>query len=248
MPERARPTLYLIPTMLAAGDPRLVLPANTIAIAIGLDHFVAERAKTARAFLKAIGHPKPLQEIAIEELNEHTPADRIPPLLAPLRGGCSCGLLAEAGCPAIADPGAPLVLLAHQADIRVQPLVGPSAIVLALMASGLEGQRFAFHGYLPARQADREAAIRRIELESRRRRETQIFIETPYRNLSLFQSLMECCGRDTLLCIASDLGGPAERVATRPVADWKRGTPRAAIARLPAVFLLYVPRSAQGRD
>lgn len=247
MSERTPPTLYLIPATLAAGDPRLVLPTRAIAVAVGLDRFVAERAKRARAFLRAIGHPKPLQEITIDELNEHTPAERLPALLAPLRAGQSCGLLAEAGCPTIADPGAPLVLLAHQAGVRVQPLVGPSAILLALMGSGLEGQRFAFHGYLPARKADREEEIRRIELESRRHQSTQIFIETPYRNPQLFESLMERCGPETLLCIAVDLTGPAEEVATRPVADWRRRTPP-AIARRPAVFLLYAPRSAQRRS
>lgn len=233
------PTLYLIPSNLAEGDPRLVLPASAVAVAATLDHFVAEHAKRARAFLKAIGHPKPLREIAIEELNEHTPADRIPALLAPLNAGVSCGLLAEAGCPAVADPGAPLVLLAHQAGVKVQPLVGPSAVILALMASGLQGQRFAFHGYLSATKGGREQQISALEIESRRRDETQIFIETPYRNLQLFESLMACCEPETLLCIASDLTGPGERVTTRAVADWRRGT-SPAIGRLPAVFLLYV--------
>lgn len=238
MAGRPGPTLYLIPSNLAAGDPRLVLPANTIAIAVGLDHFIAERAKTARAFLKATGHPKPLREIVIEELNEHTPAERIPALLAPLRAGFSCGLLAEAGCPAIADPGAPLVMHAHRAGIRVQPLVGPSAIVLALMASGLPGQRFAFHGYLPAGKEGREQKLRLLEIESRRRDETQIFIETPYRNLQVFESLMTCCAPQTLLCIASDLTGCAERVTTAPASDWRRRPPP-VIAKLPTVFLLY---------
>ena len=246
MAELSDPTLYLIPSNLAAGDPRLVLPANAIAIAVGLDHFVAERAKTARTFLKAIGHPKPLREIGIEELNEHTPADRIPALLAPLRAGFSCGILAEAGCPAIADPGAPLVLLAHQAGIGVRPLVGPSAIILALMASGLPGQRFAFHGYLPAGKGEREQQLRLLDIESQRRHETQIFIETPYRNLQLFESLMTCCRPKTLLCIASDLTGCAERVTTASVDDWRRGAPP-AIAKLPTVFLLYATGSAQHR-
>ena len=232
------PTLYLIPSNLAEGDPRLVLPASAVAVAATLDHFVAERARSARAFLKALGHPKPLREIAIEELNEHTPADRIPALLAPLNAGFSCGLLAEAGCPGIADPGAPLVLLAHQAGVKVQPLVGPSAIILALMASGLQGQRFAFHGYLSATKGDREQQLKALEVESRGRDETQIFIETPYRNLQVFESLMACCGPGTLLCIASDLTGLGERVTTRSVSDWRRAAPP-VIGGLPAVFLLY---------
>jgi 16S rRNA (cytidine1402-2'-O)-methyltransferase len=238
------PTLYLVPSNLAAGDPRLVLPASAIAVATTLDYFVAERARSARALLKAIGHPTPLREIVIEELNEHTPADRIPDLLAPIRAGTSCGLLAEAGCPAVADPGAPLVLLAHQTGVPVKPLVGPSAIILALMGSGLQGQRFAFHGYLPAKQGDREQRLRVLESESRSRDETQIFIETPYRNLALFESLMTCCGPATLLCVASDLTGPRERVTTCSVADWRRAAPT-AIDRNPAVFLLYARGSPQ---
>lgn len=238
MTDCPTPTLYLIPSSLAAGDPRLVLPASAIAMATTLEHFVAERAKTARAFLRSIGHAKPLRDIAIEELNEHTPAARIPDLLAPLHAGRSCGLLAEAGCPAIADPGAPLVLAAHRAGVRVQPLVGPSAVILALMASGLPGQRFTFHGYLPAAKGEREQQLKILETESSRRHETQIFIEAPYRNLPLFESLVTACGRETLLCIASDLTGGTERVATRTIGDWQRAAPP-AIARLPAVFLLY---------
>ena len=238
------PTLYLVPSNLAAGDPRLVLPASAIAVATTLDYFVAERARSARALLKAIGHATPLREIVIAELNEHTPATRIPELLAPIRAGTSCGLLAEAGCPAVADPGAPLVLLAHQTGVTVKPLAGPSAIILALMASGLQGQRFAFHGYLPAKQGDREQQLRMLESESRRRDETQIFIETPYRNLALFESLMACCGPDTLLCVASDLTGSSERVTTCSIADWRRSA-ATAIGRDPAVFLLYARGSTQ---
>jgi 16S rRNA (cytidine1402-2'-O)-methyltransferase len=236
--HRPGATLYLIPSNLAAGDPTRVLAASALAVAGTLDHFIAERAKSARAFLKAIGHPRLLREITIEELNEHTPEHRIPALLAPLRAGVSCGLLAEAGCPAVADPGAPLVLLAHQAGVRVKPLVGPSAIILALMASGLQGQRFAFHGYLSATKGDREEQLRTLEAVSRSRDETQIFIETPYRNLQLFGSLLACCAPDTLLCVASDLTGPAERVSTRSVADWRRGD-LPAIGKLPSVFLLH---------
>ncbi len=243
----SEPTLYLIPSTLAAGDPIQVLPASVLATATTLDHFVAERARSARAFLKAIGHPKPLQGIAIEELHEHTPTKHIPALLAPLRAGFSCGLLAEAGCPAVADPGAPLVLLAHEAGMRVKPLVGPSAIMLALMASGLQGQRFAFRGYLPAAKRDREQQLGMLEAESQHRDETQIFIETPYRNLQLFESVVACCGAHTLLCVASDLTGSGEQVTTRPVAHWRRST-LPALAKRPTVFLLYAPRgSAQRR-
>jgi 16S rRNA (cytidine1402-2'-O)-methyltransferase len=153
-------------------------------------------------------------------------------------------MIAEAGCPTIADPGAPLVLLAHRAGIRVHPLVGPSAIVLALMASGLPGQRFAFHGYLPTARGKRERQLRILEVESQSREETEIFIETPYRNLPLLESLVACCRPATLLCVASDLTGPEERVMTRTVADWRHKAPP-AIAKLPTVFLLYAGASAE---
>jgi 16S rRNA (cytidine1402-2'-O)-methyltransferase len=241
------PTLYLIPSNLAEGDPRFVLPVSTVSVASRLNFFVAENAKAARAFLKAIGHPMPLRDIGIQELNEHTPPDRVPALLAPLNAGDSCGLLAEAGCPAVADPGAPLVLLAHQSGITVKPLVGPSSIMLALMASGLQGQRFAFHGYLPAKKESREDQLKVLEADSRNRNQTQIFIETPYRNLQVFESLTSCCAPETLLCIASDLTGSNERVTTRQVGDWRR-RPLPEIGKIPTVFLLYAGRpSAQRR-
>lgn len=241
MPEQQRPTLYLIPSSLAEGDPALLLPPVVLAVARSLRCFIAENAKTARSFLKAIGHPIPLREIEIAQLNEHTSPDRLPPLLAPLRRGASCGLLSEAGCPAVADPGAVLVLLAHDAGIAVRPLVGPSSILLALMASGLPGQRFAFHGYLPVPPADREERLRSLESRSRDQNETQIFIETPYRNVPLFESLIACCAPNTLLCVASDLTGVGERVTTRTIAAWRAsGAP--AIRNVPSVFLLSAVR------
>lgn len=235
------PTLYLIPSNLAEGDPALVLPLAVLRVAGSLRHFIAENAKTARAFLKAIGHPLPLRELWISELSEHTPSEALPALLAPLRKGFPCGLLSECGCPAIADPGAALVLLAHESGIPVRPLVGPSAILLALMGSGLQGQRFVFHGYLPAAQAEREQEVKRLESDSRDHDRTHVFIETPYRNRSLFESLMACCAPQTLLCIASDLTGPAENITTRTVAAWRRGeTPQPQ--RIPAVFLICANR------
>jgi len=244
MLEQRRPTLYLIPSNLADGDPALVLPATTVAVARSLRHFIAENAKMARTFLKAIGHPLPLREIEIAELNEHTPLDRLPALFAPLRAGRSCGLLSDAGCPAVADPGAELILLAHETGVSVRPLVGPSAILLALMASGLQGQRFAFHGYLPAERAEREQRVNALESASRDRDQTQVFIETPYRNMPLFDSLVRCCAPDTLLCVASDLTGAGERVTTRTVAAWRRSD-APAIQKVPTVFLLYADRSFQ---
>jgi len=202
-----------------------------------LTHFVVEQAKTARAFLKAAGTDTPLQELQLEELNEHTRADALDRLLAPLRAGHDVGLLSEAGCPAVADPGANLVALAQQENIRVVPLIGPSSLLLALMASGLNGQRFAFQGYLPAKDADRSKALRDLESESRKRAQTQLFIETPYRNRAMFDAILLACQPGTRLTVATDLTLPGESVLTRTIQQWKKQTPP-EIERRPTVFLL----------
>lgn len=225
--------LYAIPTPLGgtAGD---ALPAPALLTVRSLRDFVVENAKTARAFLKAAGNdPK---EVRILELNERT---SISELLKPLREGFSVGLLSEAGCPAIADPGALLVDAAHQAGIRVVPLIGPSSIVLALMASGLEGQRFAFCGYLPREAEERRKKIKEIEARSRRECETQIFIETPYRNEPMFSALLETCAPATRLCVASDLTMGSEAIKTSSIAEWCKTPPK--IGKRPTVFLLLAP-------
>jgi 16S rRNA (cytidine1402-2'-O)-methyltransferase len=189
---------------------------------------VVENARSARAFLGALGMP--VRSLNIQVIGEeHDP-------LAPLREKRPLGLLSEAGCPAIADPGAALVEAAHREGFRVVPLVGPSSIVLALMASGLEGQRFAFCGYLPREQAERKRRIADLERRSRKEKETQIFIETPYRNEALLAALLESCAPGTRLCVAADLTLPGESIQTRPVAEWRRA--KAVIGRRPAVFLL----------
>lgn len=214
-------TLYLIPVPLGPVSPETCLPPDTLAVARRLEHFVAERAKTARAHLKAMGHPRPMQSLQIEELNEHTPAAAISALLAPLMAGHDLGLLSEAGCPAVADPGAALVLAAHRANLPVAPLIGPSAILLALMASGLGGQRFAFHGYLPAREPERGQAIRALEAAARRERATQLFIETPYRSAALLEALAQTLAGKTLVTVAADLTLPGQTIATRSAAQWR---------------------------
>lgn len=219
--------LYCIPTPLG-GSPREALPAPTIGIIRSLGDFVVENAKSARAFLGALDMP--VRELSIKVIGE----ERDP--LAPLREKRSVGLLSEAGCPAIADPGAALVEQAHRGGFRVVPLVGPSSIVLALMASGLEGQRFAFCGYLPRDGADRKKKILELESRSRREKETEIFIETPYRNDALLGALLEACKPQTRLCVAADLTLPTESIKTLPVAEWRRA--KATIGRRPAVFLL----------
>lgn len=229
-------TLYLIPVPLGPGDPQAVLPPTVLATLRPLTHFVVEQAKTARAFLKAAGTEAPLQSLQLAELNEHTRREDIAALLEPLQAGHDVGLLSEAGCPAVADPGADLVALAQAQGIRVVPLIGPSSLLLALMASGLNGQRFAFHGYLPARDSERTKAIRDLESESRKRRQTQIFIETPYRNRALFDALLQGCQPGTRLTVATDLTLPGESVLTRSIAAWQKSPPD--FERRPTVFLL----------
>ncbi|MBS1132241.1 MAG: Uroporphyrin-III C/tetrapyrrole (Corrin/Porphyrin) methyltransferase [Proteobacteria bacterium] len=230
-------TLYLIPVPLGPTPPQDSLPQNVLATIWPLSHFVVEQAKTARAFLKAAGTEKPLQELHLEELNEHTRADALDRLLAPLRAGHDVGLLSEAGCPAVADPGANLVALAQQNNIRIVPLIGPSSLLLALMASGLNGQRFAFQGYLPTKDGDRSKALRDLESESRKRVQTQIFIETPYRNRAMFDAILQACQPATRLTVATDLSLPGESVLTRTIQQWKKQTPP-EIERRPTVFLL----------
>jgi 16S rRNA (cytidine1402-2'-O)-methyltransferase len=230
-------TLYLIPVPLGPASPQEVLHPGVLTTLRPLRHFVVEQAKSARAFLKAAGTDLPLQELQLAELNEHTRPAELDQLLAPLRAGHDIGLLSEAGCPAVADPGADLVALAQRENIRVVPLIGPSSLLLALMASGLNGQRFAFQGYLPAKDGERLKALRDLEAESRKRQQTQLFIETPYRNRAMFDAILLACQGNTRLCVATDLSLPGESVRTRTIAEWKKQMPP-DIERRPTVFLL----------
>ena len=230
-------TLYLIPTPIAECPPEFALPAGTLAVLHRLNTFVVENAKTARAVLKHLHYPRPIQGVTMLTLSEHTRGDELNALLAPLLAGEEVGLMSEAGCPGVADPGAGLVRLSHQHGIRVVPLVGPSALLLALMGSGLNGQHFAFHGYLPANSGDRLDALKKLDAHSQRHDETELFIETPYRNAALFQALMTACRDTTLLCIASGLMDPAAELRTVSIAEWrKRGWDA---PKRPTVFLLY---------
>ncbi|MBI5908701.1 MAG: SAM-dependent methyltransferase [Betaproteobacteria bacterium] len=229
-------TLFLIPTTLGASTLAAVVPSEVQQRARTLLHFVAENPKTARAYLKQVGTAKPLQQLHIATLNEHTPEEAIAGLAAPLLAGHNVGVMSEAGCPGIADPGAKLVLYAHRHGIRVVPLVGPSSILLALMASGLNGQSFVFHGYLPVADVEREKALRELEKQSRQLTRTQIFIETPYRNQKLVASILAACARNTLLCVAADLTLQSENIRTMTVAAWKKQPPQ--LDRRPALFLL----------
>lgn len=230
-------TLYLIPCTLGDTPPEQVLPQHVISVARKLRHFVVEQPKTARQFLSALKPEQPIQMLHFSTLNEHTDPNDFAGLLAPLLAGQDVGLISEAGCPGIADPGADLVNLAHRKRIRVIPLVGPSSILLALMASGLNGQCFAFHGYLPIEDAERKAAIMALEAESIRRKQTQIFIETPYRNDKMFAALLVHCRPKTQLCVATDITLASEQIETRSIAQWKL-QPVPQLNKRPSLFLL----------
>ncbi len=230
-------TLYLVPNLLGLVPPADVLPARTIAVARGLTHWIVETEKPARAFLKALDPPQPIATLDIRALPDAPDAPALAALLAPARRGEDVGLLSDAGCPGVADPGAPLVAAAHAARIRVAPLVGPSSLVLALMASGMNGQSFAFHGYLPVPAAERAAALRRLEDESRARRCAQLFIETPYRNAAMLKSIAEALRPGTRVVVAADLTLPSETVERRTAAEWRRED-AGRFAKRPAIFIL----------
>lgn len=230
-------SLYLIPVSLGPASTGLTTPADVAARACGLTYFVVENAKTARAELKRLEHPAQLRDLDIRELPEKPGSADLDALLAPLLAGQDAGLMSEAGCPAVADPGALLVRHAHEKGVKVVPLVGPSSLLLGLMASGLNGQSFAFHGYLPVAEGERDAALRTLEDESRKLGRTQIFIETPYRNERMLDALLKLLKPDTRLCIACDLNTANETLLTRSVRDWRKAG-RPALARRPALFLL----------
>jgi 16S rRNA (cytidine1402-2'-O)-methyltransferase len=229
-------TLMCVPTPISVGRaPRADLAPGVIDRVASVDYVIAENAKTARAFLKQLPLTRPLQSIQIVELDLRTPDSAIEPMLAPLHGGRDAALVSEAGCPGVADPGARLVLAAHRAGIAVMPMVGPSALLLALMGSGLNGQCFAFCGYLPTEGDARRLRLQALEDRSRRGDETQLFIETPYRNQVLFEALIATLAPTTWLCVASDLTGPQQALHTDRVASWRRLAP--TLPRVPTVFL-----------
>lgn len=237
----ANGTLYLIPTTLGESPLSSIIPQQVQKIAAGLTVFVAENPKTARQYLKQLELVTPLQEIEMFTLDKHTKPEQLAQFLQPALAGKDIGLVSEAGCPAVADPGALLVRLAHEKGVRVVPLVGPSSILLALMASGMNGQAFAFHGYLPIQKAERGKKIAGLEKESMLRDQTQIFIETPYRNQAMFEDIIQVCEPGTELCLATDITLVSEHIETRTIAEWRKKTPD--INKKPTIFLLYRPRS-----
>jgi len=229
-------TLYLVPVPIAGDDPCKALPSSTLDVISKLRIFIIENTRTARRFLRTAGYKGDFSDMVFYTLNEHSRAGELTAMLADVLHGSDAGILSESGVPCIADPGAILVELAHKSNIRVVPLTGPSSILLALMASGFNGQCFAFHGYLPVKEHDRIAKIKELEMLAIRHDQTQIFIETPYRNLQLFSSILKACNHNTMLCIASKLGSAEERIVSQPVSWWKNHQPH--INKIPAVFLL----------
>ncbi|MEI6682422.1 MAG: SAM-dependent methyltransferase [Bacteroidota bacterium] len=229
--------LYLIPSPLAEGPVEMVIPEGTLAVIRRLRYFIVEEIRTARRFLIKAGITCPVDELTFLVFNEHSDLANLNQFLAAAGEGLDIGLLSEAGVPCVADPGNLLVAAAHELGISVVPLTGPSSILLALMASGFNGQHFSFLGYLPSDKVLRVKKIREIERTVRERDQTQIFIETPYRNLQMLESLVSVCQENTRLCIACDVTGANEFIATKTIGAWKKAKPD--INKRPAIFLLY---------
>lgn len=227
----------MIPVTLGDDNITQVLPAEVISLAQQLDTFVVENEKTARHFLSTIKTSKPVRELELLLLNEHTADKDLPELLKPLLAGKDIGLMSEAGCPGIADPGAKLSELAHRKGIKVVPLVGPSSILLSLMASGFNGQRFTFLGYIPTDKAARIQRLKELEKQSAKHHETQIFIETPYRNQHLLEDILQHLSANTRLCIACNISLSDELIVSKAVAEWKKST-LPDLHKKPTVFLL----------
>jgi 16S rRNA (cytidine1402-2'-O)-methyltransferase len=227
--------LFLVPNLLGIVPPETVLPQRTLDVARTLERWIVETPKAARAFLKTIGVARPIAELSITELGKMP--DPRATVLDALRAGHDVGVLSDAGCPGVADPGARLVAATHGAGVRVVPLVGPSAVLLALMASGMNGQRFVFHGYLPVKPDARSAALRTLEQRSRAEARTELFIETPYRNVAMLGALADTLQTTTRVCVAADLTLDTETIECRSAGDWRRQE-HARFDRRPAIFLL----------
>ncbi|MET1259688.1 SAM-dependent methyltransferase [Flagellimonas sp. DF-77] len=228
--------LYLIPTALGDNAPLEVLPISIKRAIEGIDHYIVENEKTARRFIKKVSASKPQPELDIKLLNKFTDPAELPSYLDPCIHGHPIGLMSEAGCPGIADPGADVIRIAHEKRIQVVPLVGPSSILMAMMASGMNGQNFAFNGYLPIDTVDRKKAIKRLEKLSKETGQSQIFMETPYRNDKLFNELKSSLQPYTRLCVATDITQVSETIASKPIAEWKQI--ELELHKRPTVFII----------
>lgn len=230
-------TLYLIPTTLGENDLNSVLPEKNNIITCQIRHFIVEDIRTARRFLRKVDNTFPIDDSTFFILNQHTSAAEITSFLAPIKNGFNMGILSEAGCPAIADPGADIVHIAQQQNYTVVPLVGPSSILLALMGSGFNGQNFAFVGYLPIESAERGKALKKLENRIFNENQTQLFIETPYRNMKMLEDILRNCQPNTRLCIAVDITLETEFIKTKTISDWKKELPD--LAKRPCIFGIY---------
>lgn len=228
-------TLYLIPVTLGGDDIRDVIPTGVLDITMSLRYFIVEELRSARRFLRSADPGFPIDDSVFSILNEHTRNDEISQLLAIVADGTDAGLMSEAGLPGIADPGALVVAMAHRMGIKVKPLSGPSSVILALISSGMNGQSFTFNGYLPVKPHERMARIKELEARSMRG-ETQIFMETPYRNTKLLTDILNSCRDTTKLCIAAGISTSDEMILTMTIAEWRSKTPQ--IDRIPAIFVL----------
>lgn len=230
--------LYLIPAPLGDTPVGQVIPAYNAEIIRSIPVFIVENVRSARRFLKKIDRDIRIDSIEFYELNEHTKLSSIGNYLDPLKEGKPMGLISEAGCPAVADPGAAVVALAQKQNLKVIPLAGPSSLLMAVMASGFSGQSFAFNGYLPAKTQEREQKLRQLEMRCRRENQTQLFIETPYRNAQMIESILRTCRPETQLCIAAGITTSDEYIKTKTIAAWRK-TQIPALDTIPAVFLIY---------
>jgi 16S rRNA (cytidine1402-2'-O)-methyltransferase len=231
-------SLYLIPVPISDKSTKLVLPEEVLKMMNRIDVFIVENIKTAQKYLRSAGIEINQNKPEFFILDEHTSLNDLPGLLIPIQEGRDVGLMSEAGMPALADPGEEFILLAHQSGFRVVPLPGPSSIIMALVASGLNGQNFAFNGYLPVKKTERIQTIKRLEEKVYRENQTQIFMETPYRNMALLEDITRSCRFKTLLCIATSISGKDEQILTKTIGEWKKKLPD--IHKKPSVFVLGV--------
>ena len=229
--------LYLLPVTLGDTELNTVLPAYNIEIIQGIKHFIVEDVRSARRFLKKVDREFDIDSLSFYPLNKHTSAEDISGYLEPLLAGQSMGVISEAGCPAVADPGADVVAIAQRKNLKVVPLVGPSSIILSVMGSGFNGQSFAFHGYLPIEPGERVKRIKQLEQRIYSENQTQLFIETPYRNHKMVDDLLQNCRPQTKLCIAANLTCEGEYIKTRAISEWKGKVPD--LFKIPCIFLLY---------
>ena len=228
--------LFLVPNVLSDGNWQQVLPVGIYTIITETKYFIVENIRTTRRFMKQVNRDVNIDECTFFELNKHTSDLDIPNYLKPLENGFDVAVISEAGCPGVADPGADVVKIAHQKGIKVVPLVGPSSILLALMASGLNGQNFTFNGYLPVKPNERSRAIAELEKKAANEQQTQIFIETPYRNNQLIEDVLKTCSTNTLFCIAANITAENEFIVTKSIQDWKNKTPN--LHKIPSIFML----------